>query len=566
LLVAVGGRGTRGAIYRVRHGQAVAPRTTGPEIDQPLSAWSRAARGISVDRAAGAESLPPLPRTVRPKNPFAELGLAESVARLKADAQQGTPAMALVRHLQILLGDVHTQVKELDRIGYVANRATLPEDSPALKPIDLGGLRFPSGDAVLDWELGRLFAMARSDDAALLSRVLDQVSADSDPADDIHWLLCAGQMPANRSSADSAKTAAAFAALHPKMTERGYPFTRHWPRYVSACFATHCEHDPALPQAVLDADAFGDPGHVLFLDKLPAKALGVLAASDWTPALVNKLDRLDDAELLPALRANLTNTAAAADITLRGDIAVLLAKRGSEADLPLVSPVLDHPSAPVSERLARVLERMPASEAAVFHALKAHARHRAHERTRRALESLLKKWTGEETNWDQWYLERHPDDRAKLAGFATDTEIDWPQRLRAVDWSAGDVARGKTVYQQRACASCHDASSRLGPSLKGVSKRFDRDALFASIVNPHATISPAYKAIEVTNKKGETYVGAAVYDSPAHTILLIAPNVTVMVQDIVKRGPATRSIMPEGLLNDATDQDLADLHAFMKSQ
>ena len=562
LLVAVGGRGTRGAIYRIRHGDPVEPKTRGAEIDQPLSAWSRSARGITSANQTTTKA--PLPKTVRPQNPFAELDRADSLARLKSKP----PALPLIRHLQILLGDVHTQVKELDRIGYVVlpSKEKKNEETTTL---DLSGVSFPTSSPLVDWELGRLFAMAHCDDAKLLNGVLEKITSDTDPADDIHWLLCAGQMHAERSPQATRKTAAAFGNLHRKMTERGYPFTRYWPRYVSASFATHCERDPELAKALLADTAFGHSGHVLFLDQLPAEALGVLAGSKWTPELVSKLGALDDAELLPALRKNLADPKNAADITLLGHIAVLLGKRGLDTDLSLIANVLDHPSANTSERLARVLQRFPSSDPAVFQAIKAHARHRTNDRARRELEALLKQWTGEDSAWDQWYLARHPDDSeaaADLAGFAATTDIDWPERLGKVDWSAGDVVRGKLVYQQRACASCHDANSRLGPALNGVSKRFDRDALFASIVNPHATISPAYKAIEVTTREGETYVGSAVYDSPAHTILAIAPNVTVMVKDIVKRGPATRSIMPEGLLNDATPEQLADLYAFLSSR
>lgn len=640
LLVAIGGRGTRGALYRIRHGEPLSPQIdVALTADMPLSAWSRAGWLEAVDNAdpsdfarAAMDNKRPVAERVRavdvlrefypevlievmtldlpgpvgarmaragisnqitsPENARAhvEEGTdividfeAEAVMemqdpwllRIQSGVRQLPPVLptvmyrmmnkdlksprhnlahkrTIVRILQVGMGDIDTQVDAVDAIGYAAL-------SPL--PLDASGIKIPSGDPTLDRELGRLFAMANSTDSSLVTNLMSFVTADTAPEDDLHWLFCTGQMPAPRTPASRRMIASAFANLHAKMDAANKAFTRHWPLRVGASFATHCRLDPDLPQAFMQDPGFGHPGHVLFIGELPLEARRLLAKSPWTPELVQALDLLPDEELLPMLRGALATTTNL-PVAVSDETAILLAKRGTAADLPLLAPRLNAAAPTTSERLARALGRHLLTDTALcLGALQARARHRAHPKAKHELATLLTAWTGQESDWRGWFEAKHPELAAELSAFGQQT--DWPVRLASVDWRSGDAARGKAVYESRACASCHDGSRRLGPSLKGVGKRFDRDALFAAIVNPHADISPAFKAIEVKTRSGETHVGAPVYDSPALTILETGPGATVMLKDIVERGPATRSTMPEGLLDGASDQELSDLHAYL---
>ena len=126
--------------------------------------------------------------------------------------------------------------------------------------------------------------------------------------------------------------------------------------------------------------------------------------------------------------------------------------------------------------------------------------------------------------------------------------------------------RGETVFAQRLCATCHSGSKRLGPSLEGITKRFGPQDFYLHVYEPNAAISNLYKAIEYTLKNGEVYIGIKVYESPAATIIEsgMGELVRLNYHQIKDKRPATRSPMPEGLMNGASDQELTDLYTYLK--
>ena len=71
----------------------------------------------------------------------------------------------------------------------------------------------------------------------------------------------------------------------------------------------------------------------------------------------------------------------------------------------------------------------------------------------------------------------------------------------------------------------------------------------------------------VSTRSGKTYLGVVVYESPDGTLLQTSPDTTVRItgEELLQMQPSTQSLMPTGLLNDLTDQDLADLYAYLKS-
>jgi len=86
-----------------------------------------------------------------------------------------------------------------------------------------------------------------------------------------------------------------------------------------------------------------------------------------------------------------------------------------------------------------------------------------------------------------------------------------------------------------------------------------------NIVDPNLSISPTYRAQEVTLKDGTVYRGVPVYQSSAALMLEVGPGATVRVRgdQIASSVPALRSPMPEGLLNGITNAELADFYAYL---
>jgi putative heme-binding domain-containing protein len=140
-------------------------------------------------------------------------------------------------------------------------------------------------------------------------------------------------------------------------------------------------------------------------------------------------------------------------------------------------------------------------------------------------------------------------------------------RLPKIDWTTGDEARGKALFQKRQCANCHGGRSALGPDLAGVAGRFSRHDLFTAIVAPSRDVSARYQTTILETHAGKVYSGLIVYESVDGLLLRNATNQTFRIEgrEIASKRKSPVSIMPTGLLKDLTDSDLADLDAYLRS-
>jgi putative membrane-bound dehydrogenase-like protein len=144
------------------------------------------------------------------------------------------------------------------------------------------------------------------------------------------------------------------------------------------------------------------------------------------------------------------------------------------------------------------------------------------------------------------------------------------QLLAAV--KKGDVRRGQAVFNgaKASCASCHAIGylgGNVGPDLTHIGKiRSERD-LLESIVFPSASFVRSYEPVLVTTKSGKTHNGVIRKDAPDEIVLATGINqeVRIVRKDIEDIQPSKVSIMPAGLDQQLSAQDLADLVAFLKA-
>ncbi|MGB1929413.1 MAG: c-type cytochrome, partial [Mariniblastus sp.] len=139
------------------------------------------------------------------------------------------------------------------------------------------------------------------------------------------------------------------------------------------------------------------------------------------------------------------------------------------------------------------------------------------------------------------------------------------ERIAAVDWSRGNAERGASLYKNLQCARCHDAGSRLGPRLEGLGKRFSRDDLFRAIIYPNEQVPERYRAVAIETVDGQYIQGAMVYESVDGITLQQTDGKTRRINrdQIEFQMRSDKSLMPEGLLDYATDGDLADLYEYL---
>lgn len=136
----------------------------------------------------------------------------------------------------------------------------------------------------------------------------------------------------------------------------------------------------------------------------------------------------------------------------------------------------------------------------------------------------------------------------------------------------GDVRRGQAVFNsaKAACASCHAIGylgGNIGPDLTKIGQvRTERD-LIEAMVYPSASFVRSYEPVVIATKSGDDFSGVVRQDAPEEVVLATGPGVEVHIAraDIVSMRPGTVSIMPDGLGEQLSRQELADLLAFLKA-
>ncbi len=107
----------------------------------------------------------------------------------------------------------------------------------------------------------------------------------------------------------------------------------------------------------------------------------------------------------------------------------------------------------------------------------------------------------------------------------------------------------------------------MGPELTGSIARMSREDLFAAIIDPNKEVSPTFQTTRIITTSGLVHYGRLVYESPDATLLQTSPDTTLRIIGAEKSDmrPVRQSLMPTGLLNGTTDQELADLYGYLKS-
>jgi putative membrane-bound dehydrogenase-like protein len=129
----------------------------------------------------------------------------------------------------------------------------------------------------------------------------------------------------------------------------------------------------------------------------------------------------------------------------------------------------------------------------------------------------------------------------------------------------GNPQAGQTTFQ-RLCSSCHRLSgigNELGPNLALAASR-SPDELLTHILDPNREVNPAYVQFTVETTDGESFSGLLVADQPA-SVALKGVNFQKIIprQQIKKIASDGQSLMPVGLEQDLSSQDMADLLSFL---
>jgi putative heme-binding domain-containing protein len=141
------------------------------------------------------------------------------------------------------------------------------------------------------------------------------------------------------------------------------------------------------------------------------------------------------------------------------------------------------------------------------------------------------------------------------------------------DPSKHEPAKGRRIFGAVGCFCCHSFDGEggaLGPDLTMVARRMAVRDLFEAIVEPSRAISDQYGTVDVRTRDGRQLTGRIVNLTEAGLNLaenLAEPSNVIRLpeKDIATIEPSPRSLMPPGLLNVLSDEEILDLLAFMQT-
>ena len=144
----------------------------------------------------------------------------------------------------------------------------------------------------------------------------------------------------------------------------------------------------------------------------------------------------------------------------------------------------------------------------------------------------------------------------------------WIRRLEG----PASASSGRRIFSHgkvATCARCHRAEGRgfeVGPELSTIG-RIERRQLLEAILQPSANVAPHYQAWVLATADGKVRTGllTRTYLDEYTYLDSLGQPFTIKTGDLVETRPASTSIMPDGLADQLTDQELRDLLAYLAS-
>jgi putative heme-binding domain-containing protein len=133
----------------------------------------------------------------------------------------------------------------------------------------------------------------------------------------------------------------------------------------------------------------------------------------------------------------------------------------------------------------------------------------------------------------------------------------------------GDPARGKPLAV-KLCLNCHQLfgeGAKVGPDLTAADRK-NLEVLLPNVIDPSAVIREGYQQYVVAGVDGRVLEGLLAEDTPDRVTVLDARGVrtTIRKKEVESMRRSDASLMPEGILDALSEQELRDLFAFLRSE
>ena len=538
LFVSVGGRRSRGGIYKIDALKPVASAKV-PELD-----WMKPSAGGSN---AITESLQRLRRNVDPVLDQAAAEQAVSVLNSDdASQQQVLEAIALLIEsvgglgpgdpkdargkqqaaavFDSCRGRIRPKIDPKTRDEAVASllsrlRGLTLDQTNQINEKAWSEQNLQGSSEVLCRELIRGLAVLEPESAVVFKAIADDMDRVGSPVDKLFRLIALARIPVRRSDDMTERIAEAMIAIPILIKESALNVDRNWTPRMGELFLAMQHRDSLVPSRIVSNQLFGDATHLVWTEKMDPENLE------------------------------------------RGRHKCLMQSRGKVIDPAIARFIALGPDA-VPRNFVYKWLKDDATRSSAWLALASHPVPRDVEDLQEAALSVDKVVRDAAIVALKKLGVDVPERKSDSASIQK-----WLERGEAIVARKGKVAAGQKIYSARQCALCHNGGKALGPSLSGVAKRFSATDLFRATVDPSLAIPDRYRAKQVLTSDGEIVMGLVVYESVDGVTLMASDGHTkrLNVDEIDEMRWSKVSLMPEGLLIGLSDQDVADLLAYLRS-
>lgn len=135
--------------------------------------------------------------------------------------------------------------------------------------------------------------------------------------------------------------------------------------------------------------------------------------------------------------------------------------------------------------------------------------------------------------------------------------------------AGADPTHGRLLFTTT-CGACHkmyEEGGEIGPDLTG-SNRSNLAYILSNMIYPNEEIQDDYKMVILTTRDGRTYMGNVIAENDRQLTLRVVGQepVNISQSNIQTRELSNASLMPEGLLQTLSDQEVLDLVAYLKTE
>jgi putative heme-binding domain-containing protein len=164
------------------------------------------------------------------------------------------------------------------------------------------------------------------------------------------------------------------------------------------------------------------------------------------------------------------------------------------------------------------------------------------------------------------------DDLLKYLGRNTEWQLDDLQGdVMHLTHRANSFPIGQQLFRAAACVGCHKLNGQgnnVGPDLTKLPTEYSRVDVLDHILNPSKKVDRKYQSNVITLDSGKVVTGLVVEETGDQLKVIDNPSapekfIEVAKADIEERALSDVSLMPKGVLNKLTREEILDLMAYV---